>query len=316
MNDRDLLQISIQIIDSAKEKNAFPALLQTLVSALQADDAWLLFRGGAWRLGHEKIVANPVTDSLRNLRFERVYTREDWPNCEITIPERGDCRALGINLPSGPAWFVLVRKRGQMRAVDSARLSALAPHLAQALKLAERLYADEARQSGMSLALRRASIGVLHLDKPPPAFPHADTTAQVLMAAHGLTLGALVQYWPRDLGGDCLIEIGNQLDLVVTPHPCGQGTLGFLRPRLGSLPEPAMLAQSLGLSLSEARFARALALGTSLDHAARELGLTEATARFYSKQIFAKTHEPGQAALMRRIWASALILLRGADSGP
>jgi DNA-binding NarL/FixJ family response regulator len=66
------------------------------------------------------------------------------------------------------------------------------------------------------------------------------------------------------------------------------------------------LAQLFDLLPSEARLALALSRGMSITEAAEDLGLTEQTARTYSKTIYAKMGARGQADLVRFIHRSVL----------
>jgi DNA-binding NarL/FixJ family response regulator len=66
------------------------------------------------------------------------------------------------------------------------------------------------------------------------------------------------------------------------------------------------LAQLFNLLPSEARLALALSRGMSITEAAEDLGLTEQTARTYSKTIYAKMGARGQADLVRFIHRSVL----------
>ena len=66
------------------------------------------------------------------------------------------------------------------------------------------------------------------------------------------------------------------------------------------------LAQLFGLLPSESRLALALGRGMSIAEAASHLGLTQQSARTYSKRIYAKTGARGQADLVRFIHRSVL----------
>ena len=309
MQDTDLGQIILSLTDAAQQDIPTAALLRVLADAMRADVGAMWLDGAEWSLGAMAPVMTALPDDLRLARLGRVYGPDDWPLRAQTLPPRGDGRAIGVALAKGAVWVALIRTRGTLRALDTARLSALAPHLAQAVTLAQRLRASRQTTDDHALALRRLSVGVLHFDRTEAPLPVADKTALSLLASFGLNLSDLARAWPRG-EGEHLTEITPDLDLVTLPTGGGARSLGLVRPRQGSLPTPATLAQALGLTLAEARLAHALAQSTRIDESARQLGLTDATARFYTKQIFAKTGCSGQPALMRRIWASALLLLR------
>ncbi|WOK37449.1 helix-turn-helix transcriptional regulator [Sphingomonas sp. C3-2] len=69
------------------------------------------------------------------------------------------------------------------------------------------------------------------------------------------------------------------------------------------------LMSLFGLSQGEARLALGISRGQSIAEAAAEIGLTEATARNYSKIVYSKTGARGQADLVRIILTSVAILV-------
>lgn len=310
--DLEVTQAIVALIQAARQADAQAAILSVLMQALRADGGLLWQHGQTSSLGCVTQPAALTREGLRHLRLGRVYTAEDWPFHTLPVPPRGDARAMGVGHGDGAGWIILMRAQGQMRAIDTARLSGLEQALAQALELAGWHRHQMRQMAEMALALERLSVGLVRMDTPRTGTPQADATALALLAHHGLSLPALTRLWPRGPAGQ-VTDLGQGLDLVTVPRRDGPGMLGLLRPRLGHLPDAPTLAQALGLTLAEARFAHALARTDGITSAARQMGLTEATARFYSKQIFAKTGLPGQAALMRRIWASALVLLRATD---
>jgi hypothetical protein len=70
----------------------------------------------------------------------------------------------------------------------------------------------------------------------------------------------------------------------------------------------AALGELFDLSPAVARFAWALGRTGGIAESAEQLGLTIETARFYSKQLYAKLGVKGQAELARRILTSAAAL--------
>lgn len=69
-------------------------------------------------------------------------------------------------------------------------------------------------------------------------------------------------------------------------------------------PEPRLLREMFGLTISESRLAVQLARGLPIDEAAEECGLTRSSARTYLKNIFAKVGVSRQAELVRTILVS------------
>lgn len=68
------------------------------------------------------------------------------------------------------------------------------------------------------------------------------------------------------------------------------------------------IAELFGLLPSEARLALALSRGMTITEAAAALGLTDETARNYSKKIYAKTGARSRADLIRFILTSVVAL--------
>ncbi|MBV1688913.1 helix-turn-helix transcriptional regulator [Novosphingobium sp. G106] len=73
-------------------------------------------------------------------------------------------------------------------------------------------------------------------------------------------------------------------------------------------PSAALLSKLFGLAPSEAALAILLSEGTTLREAAEQLGITENSARTYSKRIFVKTGVRRQADLVRLILSSVAML--------
>lgn len=291
-------QFLIRLMDAAQGAQPQQAVLSALAQALQADGALLFTR----TTGHSQDGPLPPSAPpawLTGLRTDRVYGAEELDN-RGTLPAP-HLRALGLLMPDRTvAWIVLTRTRKPFQASDSARLSAYGPHLAQALALATSLAQAQQVAQAHAQAARRMGVGHLHRATDDTLQP--DSVARDMLGAHGISLTRLGALWSK--GAQGLIPIAPKLELVA------MGNQALLRANTHTLAPPEELAKALGLTLAEARFARALAMADSLTEAGRALGLTDPTARFYSKQIYAKTGLSGQAALMRRVWASAIALLR------
>lgn len=75
-----------------------------------------------------------------------------------------------------------------------------------------------------------------------------------------------------------------------------------------SLDRQTQLADLFALTASEAKLALALCRGRSIAEAAAEIGITEQSARTYSKSIFAKTGARGQPDLVRIIMGSIIAM--------
>ena len=295
--DSDVL---IAIAQAGGEGGNWPPMLRALAAHLQADQAQFFTPAGAW----DKIgpLSAPIPVIFAGLRLGRVYTGEELT---ARAPAHGgaasDHRAIGLRMPQGVGWLVLLRQRDDFRAMDSAALAALAPHLEQACKIAARIATLSHRAAQAEGVARRMGVGCVTFDargQPQPCDPVA--TDLLALLAHIPTL-------PRDMGQTALLVLAPGVDLLCQRAPDGTVT-GILRTTQQPFPPPEDVAATLHLSMSEARLVCALAQGASLSEAAQALGLTQETARYYSKQIYAKTGLRGQPDLMRRIWTSALVL--------
>ena len=289
------------MFQAASAGGAWPQMLAALADYLHADTGQLFTSQGAW--DSTGPVAEPTPEMLTGLRTGRVYTGEELQARALTghlIAGFSDMRALGLRLPSETAWILALRMRGTFRAVDSAALSALGPHLLQALSLARQIRTSATRSQHADDLLRRLGLGRLEFD-PLGRCIAQDTTARDLLARADMTPAQL----SHSSAG--LHQLTETLECHTRLLPDG-GREIVLRATDLPLPAPAVIAQALGLTLAEARLARALGHGARLSEAAQTLGITVETARFYSKQIFAKTGLRGQADLMRRLWSGLLAL--------
>ncbi len=304
MLDPEDSALLIALVAAAEGPDPEARFLSALAERLRADGGQLYSGGLCWTHSGPGSRLAPLPDVMTGLRMNRVYTGDELP-----APPLGDLRALGLPMPDQrPAWFILTRARGPFRAIDTARLAAYAPHIQQNLHLASRLAGLAAQQRVQAKAARRMGVGLVQRDAQGGPL-HLDLVAGDLLARAKLSVQDLTKLWPRrDTTQEVYRHLADGLDMLVMPTPDGQ--IGLLRAHEMPLPDARQIAGALGVSLAEARLAQALAQGASLTDAALSLGLTTQTARFYSKQIFAKTGLSGQPALMRRIWTSALALAR------
>ncbi len=290
----------ISIAQAGLDGGNWPPMLRALAQHMQADHAQFLTPSLAW--DQNGCIPQSVFDHLSGLRLGRVYSGEELSDRAPALGgDTSDQRAIGLRMPQGVGWMLVKRRRGEFRAIDSATLDALAPHLEQAIKTAAQI-ASLSQRAGQAEGLaRRIGVGRITFDargQPQPCDPvAADLLAQL----------AKTPTLPRDMSRVALVRLQPDLDLLCQRGPEGMIT-GILRSSRQPLPTPEDLAEALNLTLSEARMVSVLAQGASLKEAAQRLGLTSETARYYSKQIFAKTGLRGQTDLMRRIWTSALVL--------
>jgi DNA-binding CsgD family transcriptional regulator len=308
MLDPEDSALLVDLIAAAETPQPEIAVLSVLSRRFQADGARIYRAGLCWSLGTNPPTQQPLPDVMTGLRLNRIYTAE-----ELSQADMGDLRALGLALQDvGIVWLVLTRDKTPFRAIDSARLAAYAPHLKQSFDLSIHFAGLQAQQQLHALVARRIGVGVVQRDTNNGLF-RPDAIARDLLIHADVSLSAIAQRWSQggQASGD-VISLAQQLDMLILPvQPNMRSSqIALLRNTDMPLPPDPQIAAALGITVAEARLARTLARGASLNDAALSLGLTVQTARFYSKQIFAKTGLSGQPALIRRIWTSALALSR------
>lgn len=290
MQDSELL---LAIARASMDRRLWPQALRLLAEQMQADAMQLYLPEGG--LDQAGVMAQSLPEMLAGLRLGRVYTGEELADRALSgLGGVADLRAIGV---SGGTWLMATRRKGNFRAVDSMMLSTLAPHIAQALATGDAFDQIAGRVRQHERVARRLGMGLVHADSAGRV-QITDDTAQDLLARAGITLGKLAPG---------VTDVAAGLELAVQQNPDGSHS-GVLRETDTELPDTSVIAQALGISLAEARLARALGMGDSLAQAAARLGLSVETARAYSKQIFAKTGLRGQPDLMRKLWAGGVPL--------
>ncbi|MCC5958606.1 MAG: hypothetical protein JJU08_04650 [Rhodobacteraceae bacterium] len=310
----------LRLGDVASQLLDWPVFLRDFATLFQTDAAQLFVPQHIWgwdRTGAAQSHATPLPLLFSRLRAGRVYSGEELRDRALAQDMRwlgADNRAIGLNCRHGPACLVLRRDKGAFRAADGARLAALAPHVAQALDQWHATQAITARLHRMQDLARRIGVGGIVLDMSKPAIVTLDTVAASLLADHGLDARAVLDT-AKPQAAPALHTLSAGLEMLVLSQTSGQGLMpgqvvAYLRRTDAPLPDPVFIAAALGISRAEARLARAMGEGASLSAAAARLGLTVETARNYSKRIYARTGLRGQAALVRYLWCSALMLAR------
>lgn len=227
------------------------------------------------------------------------------------------------------AWLVLVRERQDFAAAAVATLSGVASPLDAALRTLaalgdQRLQAVMAQDAltrlgvaqiafdaaGRVMAADPGAEAMLHLLPDPGGVPGRrlklppDVAGALNAACAELSVAAAdatrVIRLDERTGLDLLLRRAALALDATSAHPAVIGTLRCSRREDGRA-AARTLAAVHGLSGSEAALALALSRGETIRDAARRLGLTEETARNYSKRIYAKTGTTGQADLVRLI---------------
>ncbi len=281
----------LTIAQAGAEEDGWPVMLRALMGDMQASDARLYPGDLVW--GPDGAKTDPLPGALAGLRLRRVYTGEELAERALTPDLPGDRRALGVQGPHGAVWLVLHRASGLFRAADSARVSALVPHLEQALHMAARMEALRSQAVQARRLARRVGVGQVRFGARGEIVAADEVARDLLARANAVSRGEF---------GPGVVALGAGVELV------RHGDEGYLRATDMALPAPEILAQELGLALPEARLARALGQGATLRDAAAMQGVTIETARYYSKQIFAKIGARGQPDLIRRLWTGAVML--------
>lgn len=347
----DQRELYLPLMEGLTEDPPWTQFLRNLVARTQARRASLSVRISgqapyALQAAAPRAVQDPPLDLPRLgelgldpyglMRPGRVYALDelfDYDNPARQAAQRSalsemrvnHARAVRVGTPGeSEAWLLIVREREDLSAADSALLSALAPHLAAALRVLVAL--DTARLSAAMAQAGLAQLGIgelafsagAHVLAADPvaerllAFSTAGATrrlqlpadaARALEAACAALAGA-----PPDVRR--LVPLGErqQLDLLLRPAGLGAAGPGIRPAVIGLVREPQrslsgqapqVIAAAHGLSAKEAALACCLMQGETILEAGTRLGLTSETARNYSKRIYAKTGTTGQADLVR-----------------
>ncbi|MCC5992760.1 MAG: hypothetical protein JJT99_09575 [Rhodobacteraceae bacterium] len=288
----------------------WPELLRLLCGQLRADSAWLFHAPHCWGSAGADHALTP--GFVAGLRIGRVYGAEELRERAFgadPLLAGSDLRMIGMVAQPAPAWLLVRRGKGAFAAADSARLSAYAPHLGQALALWAQHHAAEAQAMQAADLAQRMAVGVVRLEISAQRL-HPDSMARALLAEHRCDTAALLRA-AREQPLPVVLSLAPALEAVIVAGP-----IAFLRQTQGTLPPPDLIAHLLAIPRAEARLAHALGEGATLAQAAARLGLSIETARNYSKRIYAATGLGGQAALIRRLWAGALPLARPPGNAP
>ena len=247
-----------------------------------------------------------------------------------------DLRAVRLRDPSGlDAWLVLAARSPVAPSV-SGLMTALIPHLRVALRVLARLEQERARAVMNAGAFSHIDFGWIALDRRCHVVDSDEQAVRFLSHSGALRQGPYGRLTPsspaldRELmaivkefatNSDARPRALNLLsdpwiDIVVSPVRVASLSAGgkavamvYLRGDRNSTADRCQqLVDVFKLTQSEARFAWSLAQGVSITDAAQIHGLTIASARVYSKKIYAKTGARGQVDFMRRVLTSVVAL--------
>lgn len=230
---------------------------------------------------------------------------------------------------------------GDFGAPEKALLLSLRPHFQIALETHARLVRIEAERNMFGDALDRMAIAAFVLDGRGRVISTNGAAGRMVQRADQLivhngrlslrdatknrrlqsALRNAVEWCDGDKAEPFAGVIGvdggdrNPLGLLVRGVPDGKyqrpGIIVYVGQSKGALVPDALVGELFGLTPAEARIAVLLASGLSLREIADHIGITEKTARSYSKQAYQKTGVSRQADLVRLLLTSVAIL--GAD---
>lgn len=275
------------------------------------------------------------------LRPERVYSLDEMLDYDDlaqlsvqreALDEMGIRYARWLRVSAGgaaDAWIVLVREREDFSAAAVATLSAIAPHLASALRALVAFNAQRLQAVLAQSALARLGLGQIALDSSGRVMA-ADPGAEALLSftpeagnGAGRRLALLAEAARKVEQACAALVKDNAAGVRVVRIDARRGIDLLLRRANLNLPEAAARPQIIGvlrtnqredaasgaqvlqavhgLSSREAALAQALSCGEPLIEAGLALGLTVETTRNYSKRIYGKTGATGQADLVRMV---------------
>ena len=245
-------------------------------------------------------------------------------------------RIMRVKEPSGSQmWVVIARQKQDFDGSDTALLGSLAQHLEVAIATYSALTRQHLRAGISADVMRRLNFGWFTLDTAGRIIDMSDQTEALMFKGGALYRSADGKLVPRSRTAQVILrkflqDAGNGhpspaaihlsdepwLDmLVMTPRTeisssiARPTAVGFVHGEQPTTTERSRQLMALfGLSLQEARLALLISRGLKIVEAAEVLGLTQETARLYSKRVYAKTGTRGQADLVRLILASIVAL--------
>ncbi|WP_375399050.1 helix-turn-helix transcriptional regulator [uncultured Sphingomonas sp.] len=261
------------------------------------------------------------------LRVGRVHTREEFLGADdadhaaqLAPDTLGHLRLMRVREPDGAnAWLVLGRAGQDFSATTGSLLSALGAHLSIALRLSAAIDRQRDRAFVASTALSRLGIGWLTIDARGRVIDHDDYSGRHFVrhmplqdSASRSAADEIAAIMRRADGRPRAVRLSGEprVDILILPLPrqAEAGAIAAVYVDAEDHPDAstrearsAALRALFGLSPTEARLADAISRGEAIARAAARIGITEQTARNYSKRIYAKTATSGQADLARLV---------------
>jgi hypothetical protein len=341
----DELELLTVLHEGMHEQPAWGTFLKRLLRRVQASRVRLLLARGEAALEFvERLNIRLATTRLRALaepddpvpygvlRPNRVYSY-----AELQTAPAGGGRIIRTGWEDLDAWLVIESEEDDFSPSDGTLLSALAAHLAIALRNYVVLERERLQSRIGDWALGRLGRGWLALAANGRVVATDELGEKLLRegvhlrrsterrllaaspAAHQRLMSAIEKVASDPEAGPRAVRIAEepQLELLIAPIAADEAddpVIGAAVAAHIQAPPPAAedpvaaLGELFDLTPAVARFAWALGRTGGIAESAEQLGLTVETARFYSKTLYAKLGVSGQAELARRILTSAAVL--------
>lgn len=350
---QDELDLLTALHEGVLESPLWSTFLKRMRSRLRADHAGLIIRRGDGQpevcefVPERSSDPNRVPDPLSRLepilnahmRPNRVYAMDELLHPR---PMAGEgvarfSRQMRVSEAGGyDGWIVVTRDKEDFDAGEAALVSALAPHMAIAIRTYAAIQRERLRADISGEAIQRLNFGWITLDAGGIIVDYDDQADRLLRQSTALRKtaagrlvptsrqaeGALARLLRQVAAGETIrsqaIHLSDEpwLDMLVASirdQPFSRSKAPVLVAYVhgeerSSADRADQLMDLFGLTRSEARLAIALSHGRSIADAAKDLGLTLETTRLYSKRLYAKTGTKGQADLVRLVLASVVAL--------
>ncbi len=304
--DSDIL---LALYRSAQDVPAWAGFLNALAARTGAKTAHLVLQGEgqiAQGFGTGDLPLPPET--LARMRYLRPYSGDDFAT---PYP----FRALRTRVEGGgEAWVIVARTGDDFAAATSVLLGGLAPHMALSAaqfwrrarsRAAQSAAQDMAARLGLAWALLGANAQPILASEALPS-PHISGGRLRLPAPILRQIDQRVAQFAHGKATAPLALSFDGAQALLLPFS-GHGVEAILYLQTAKpAPENAanLLADLFALTPAEARFAAEMASGKTIAQAGEALNFTLETARFYSKQIYAKLGAAGQPDAIRRFTSS------------
>jgi len=255
----------------------------------------------------------------------------------LQAPDTGHLQMVAVGPAGGfRAHFLWLRDEGAgpLNSCERAWLESLLPHLDRGMAIFARKILLQVASGICTEALEQLAFGAVAIDKDGRILVSNRVAETLIAQSEDLSRvnGRLI--FRRKEHAETMREFATNLDIERTEAVLrlrnGEGTIGVLArpiaPRAAAdavttarvivylhaltghaQPSPVLLSKLFGLAPSEAMLAIRLSEGATLRETARQLGITENSARTYSKRVFLKTGVRRQADLVRVILRSIAV---------